>query len=92
MLYGKRAAFNRCVDLTVDFKNEQGLHGESMAMLPVEYLKVSQCPNFINEDPANIRAYLNDFTTNLDTLGKSIDKMKLISPEFRERLRAQILR
>lgn len=91
-LYGKRAVFNRCLDLTVDFKNEQGLHGESMAMLPVEYLKVSQCPNFINEDPANIRAYLSDFTTNLDTLGKSVDKMKLISPEFRERLRAQILR
>lgn len=89
-LYGLRATFNRCLDLTTQFKTEQGAHGENMKMLPVEYLKVSQCPNFILEDPANIDLYINDFQVNRGKLFDTTDAMTIISPEFKQRLKAQI--
>ncbi len=89
-LYGKKGIFNRCKDLTVLFKEEQGMHGEGMKMLPEEYLKVSQCPNFILEDPANISKYLKNFDENRANLYNVTDSMTIISDGFKSRLRSQI--
>lgn len=89
-LYGKKGIFNRCKDLTVLFKEEQGMHGEGMKMLPEEYLKVSQCPNFILEDPANIGMYLKNFDENRANLYNVTDAMPIISDGFKSRLRSQI--
>ncbi len=89
-LYGKKGIFNRCKDLTVLFKEEQGMHGEGMKMLPEEYLKVSQCPNFILEDPANIGMYLKNFDENRANLYNVTDAMTIISDGFKSRLRSQI--
>lgn len=89
-LYGKKGIFNRCKDLTILFKEEQGMHGEGMKMLPEGYLKVSQCPNFILEDPANISAYLKEFNNNMEKLFEVTDNMDIISDCFKARLREQL--
>ena len=89
-LYGKKGIFNRCLDLTVQFKDEQGNHGEKMGMLPVEYLRVSQCPNFIMENPAGIKGYLKDFDENFEALFDKTAGMDIIGDDFKERLKAQL--
>lgn len=89
-LYGLRGLFNRAIDLTTQFKIEQGNHGENMKMLPKQYLKVSQAPNFIQEDPQNILRYLDDFNKNRSTLFETTDSMEIISEPFKKRLRYQL--
>ena len=89
-LYGKRKYFNRAIDLTTQYKIEQGNHGENMKMLPVQYLKVSQAPNFIRENPEAILQYLNDFDNNKTEFFEMIDEIKLASPEFKTRLKEQL--
>ncbi len=59
-------------------------------MLPVEYLKVSQCPNFILENPAGIMSYLDSYIVNKDLLYEKIDSMSLIGENFKQRLRSQL--
>ena len=63
-LYGKSGVFKRCKELTVEFKLEQGRFGETYLMLPKEYLSVSQCPNFIQEEPFRIREFIAAFDSN----------------------------
>ncbi|WP_418990854.1 TIM-barrel domain-containing protein [Alistipes sp.] len=89
-LYGKSGVFKRCMDLTVEFKTEQGRFGETYLMLPKEYLSVSQCPNFILEAPQRIREFLAAYDRNRAALFEKTDAMTIIGPEFKERLRAQI--
>ncbi len=88
-LYGLRGVFRRCVDLTVEFKFEQGKK-DGYLMLPVEYLKVSQCPNFILENPAGIMSYLDSYIVNKELLYEKIDSMSLIGENFKQRLRSQL--
>ncbi len=90
LLYGKKGVFNRCLDLTVRFKEEQGAHGEGMKMLPQGYLKVSQCPNFVTENPAGIRSYLGDFEKNRAQLFELIDNLDIVSAPFKTRIKAQL--
>ncbi len=91
-LYGKKAVFNRCLALTPQFKEEQGRHGEDRLMLPQEYLKVSQCPNFILENPAEIRTCIKDFESNIGQLFDKTDEMDIIGDGFKKRLKAQLKR
>ena len=88
-LYGKSGVFKRCVGLTVEFKTEQG-KTEPYLMLPVEYLNVSQCPNFILEDPGRIADYLAAYERNKAALFETTDRMTIIGDNFKKRLRAQI--
>ena len=88
-LYGKSGVFKRCIDLTVEFKTEQG-KTEPYLMLPKEYLNVSQCPNFILEDPGRIAGYLAAYGKNKAALFETTDKMTIIGENFKKRLRAQI--
>ena len=60
-------------------------------MLPAEYLKVSQCPNFIMEDPQGIFGYIGDLKVNLEKYAASLEgDTPLISAPFKARLKAQI--
>lgn len=88
-LYGKSKFFKRCRVLTPEFKEEQALNGEGMAMLPEGYLKVSQCPNFIQENPSGILDYLNDFENSINALGDILDSRK-IGDKFRTRVKKQL--
>lgn len=88
-LYGKSGVFRRCIDLTVEFKAEQGKQ-EPYRMLPVEYLNVSQCPNFILENPGRIREFLEAYERDKAVLFEKTDSMTLIGDRFKRRLKAVI--
>ena len=61
-------------------------------MLPIEYLKVSQCPNFIMADPVNLFRYVDEMKENLPRFEKYLEgETPLISDEFKARLRAQVV-
>lgn len=89
-LYGKKQIFRRCRTLTPEFKEEQCLNGESYIMLPEGYLKVSQCPNFILENPKEIVRYLDDFDKAYSELPQIIKEHKYSGSEFRKRLTTQL--
>ncbi len=73
------------------YKNEQGLRDRRI-MLPIEYLKVSQCPNFIRAAPQNIFQYVGDLKENLPKYGQYLEgETPLISNEFKARLKAQVV-
>lgn len=89
-LYGMSGVFKRCLDLTVQFKTEQGAHGESYLMLPEEYLRVSQCPNFILEEPQRIAEFVEAYARNKAALFEKTDSMTIIGDHFKQRVRAVI--
>lgn len=89
-LYGKQQIFRRCRVLTPEFKDEQSFKGENYIMLPEGYLKVSQCPNFILEDPRGINGYLNDFDKSYAELPSILANHKYSGEKFRARVAAQL--
>ena len=88
-LYGLSGIFKRCVDLTVEFKYEQGKK-DAYLMLPVEYLKVAQCPNQIMEYPFNIMTSIDEYRDNMEKLLIKIDEMTLIGEDFKLKLKSQL--
>lgn len=86
-LYGLSGVFKRCTDLTAEFKVEQGKQDRYL-MLPIEYLNVSQCPNYITEEPVRIAEFLDSYRENRTELFEKIDSMSLIGDRFRKRLKA----
>lgn len=89
-LYGMSGVFKRCLDLTVEFKTEQGAHSEPYLMLPEEYLRVSQCPNFILEEPFRIAEFIGTYAKNKAALFEKTDSMTIIGDNFKQRLKAVI--
>lgn len=89
-LYGMSGVFKRCLDLTVEFKTEQGAHSEPYLMLPEEYLRVSQCPNFILEEPFHIAEFIGAYAKNKAALFEKTDSMTIIGDNFKQRLKAVI--
>lgn len=89
-LYGMSGVFKRCLDLTVEFKTEQGVHSEPYLMLPEEYLRVSQCPNFILEEPFRIAEFIGAYAKNKAALFEKTDSMTIIGDNFKQRLKAVI--
>ena len=89
-LYGMSGVFKRCLDLTVEFKTEQGAHSEPYLMLPEEYLRVSQCPNFILEEPFRIAEFIGAYAKNKAALFEKTDSMTIIGDNFKQRLKALI--
>ena len=90
LLYGKSGIFKRCVDLTVEFKLEQGRFGETCLLLPREYLRVSQCPNFILEYPETALERITEFDEALQRMFETTDRMEIIGPSFKEKLHRQL--
>ena len=89
-LYGMSGVFKRCLDLTVEFKTEQGAHSEPYLMLPEEYQRVSQCPNFILEEPFRIAEFIGAYAKNKAALFEKTDSMTIIGDNFKQRLKAVI--
>jgi alpha-glucosidase (family GH31 glycosyl hydrolase) len=89
-LFGKKEIFHRCRSLTPEFKEEQCRNGENYIMLPEGYLKVSQCANFILENPQGIDSYLNDFDAAYSALPEIIANHKYSGEKFRTRIAAQL--
>lgn len=89
-LYGMSGVFKRSLDLTVEFKTEQGAHSEPYLMLPEEYLRVSQCPNFILEEPFRIAEFIGAYAKNKAALFAKTDSMTIIGDNFKQRLKAVI--
>ena len=90
-LNGLKGIFSRCKHISEPYKNEQG-KVDRRIMLPIEYLKVSQCPNFIASDPQNIFLYVSELKSNLPKYEKYLEKdTDLISNEFKTRLKTQIV-
>ena len=88
-LYGLSGVFKRAVALTGEFKFEQG-KSDSYLMLPVEYLKVAQCPNFILEDPFKIAEFIEEYKANKSAFYEMVEKMTMIGDEFKEKLKSQM--
>lgn len=88
-LYGLSGIFKRCVELTVEFKYEQGKK-DAYLMLPVEYLKVSQTPNRILEYPFDIITCIDEYLINMEKLMVEIDQMDLIGDSFKQKLKSQL--
>ena len=88
-LYALAGIFRRCVDLTVEFKFEQGKR-DAYLMLPVEYLKVSQCPNRILEYPEMIMEVLDEYSENYKKFMDQIDEMTLVGEDFKLKLKSQL--
>ena len=90
-LNGLKGIFSRCRNISEPYKNEQGLRDRRI-MLPIEYLKVSQCPNFIAADPQNIFKYVEDLKVNLPKYEAYLEgETPLISDGFKSRLKAQVV-
>lgn len=90
LLYGKSGIFRRCVDLTAEFKLEQGRFGETGRMLPREYLQVSQMPSFVLERPELARELLPEFDAALARMFETTDRLEIIGPAFKEKLHRQL--
>lgn len=89
-LYALQGIFSRCRNISEAYKNEQGLKDRRL-MLPLEYLKVSQCPNFIMADPQNIFRYVDELKENLPKFRSYLEgETPLISDEFKARLKAHV--
>lgn len=90
-LDGLPGLFGRCRALSEPYKNVTGLKDRRI-MLPIEYLKVSQCPNFIMEDPQGIFKYVDDLKVNLVKYGEYLGgETPLVTDEFKAVLKAQIV-
>ena len=90
-LYALKGIFARCRNISEPYKNEQGLKDRRI-MLPIEYLKVSQCPNFIMADPQNIFKFVDDLNENLPKYEKYLEgETPLISDKFKARLKAHVV-
>lgn len=85
-LYGMSGVFKRCLDLTVEFKTEQGAHSEPYLMLPEEYLRVSQCPNFILEEPFRIAEFIGAYAKNKAALFEKTDSMTITGRQLQAAL------
>ncbi len=91
-LYGKQGVFRRCVVLTPEFKEEYAKCYDAYAMLPSEYLNVSQAPNFIMEYPSEIVKWLDRYDADINNVVPAIEKINGMNPAFVSRIRAQIVR
>ncbi|MDE7437716.1 MAG: glycosyl hydrolase family 31, partial [Muribaculaceae bacterium] len=89
-LQGKQGLFRRFRQLTPEFKEEQCNNGESMEMLPEGYLKASQCANFIQENPAGIATYLQNFDEAIKGLPEVMKQHKYSSEGFKNRVLRQV--
>ncbi len=89
-LYGIQGIANRCVALTVDFKEAYYKYYDRLSMLPDFYMNVSQAPNFIMENPQTIHDSLDNYYNSLKSCLVEIDRMDKFPVEFRERVKSQL--
>ncbi|MBQ5752942.1 MAG: DUF5110 domain-containing protein [Alistipes sp.] len=89
-LYGKQGVFARCRVLTPEFKERYSTSYDPYAMLPDEYLNVSQAPNFITEYPFEIIKWLNRYDESIEKCLPSLKASGRVDEEFLSKLEAQL--
>ena len=72
-LYGKSGVFKRCIDLTVEFKTEQG-KTEPYLMLPKECSQRLAVPQFHSRRPGSHRRLPGCLRKNKAALFETTDK------------------
>ncbi len=90
-LYGKQLVFNRCLVLSPEFKEVYAQYYDPFPLLPDAYMNVSQAPNFILEDPANVLEYIDRYEQSLEECVPTLKVMNVFPEEFIERMSAQLL-
>ena len=88
-LYGKQGIFNRCVQLTPEFKERYAVSYDPYPLLPDEYMNVSQSPNFITEYPERIVEWLDRYEKSFEICIPALEKSGHVDAEFISKLKAQ---
>ncbi len=88
-LNGLAGLFARCNTLSEPFKMAQGMY-DRYKMLPQNYLDVSQCPNFITENPAGLFEYVDALRRSMSELDSFLDEYNLVDESFKTVLRARL--
>lgn len=88
-LNGLAGLFARCNALSEPFKMVQGMH-DRYKMLPQKYLAVSQCPNFITEDPQGLFEYVDALHKSMSELDSFLEDYDLVDETFKNVLRARL--
>lgn len=88
-LDGLIGLFGRCKVLSEPFKMTQGMK-DRYKMLPKQYLAVSQCPNFITEDPGNLFKYVETLHRSLKEFKGFLGSYDLVDESFKTMLRARL--
>ncbi len=86
-IYGMSGIYKRCKDLAVEYKFEQGKI-ERYKMQPKEFLRITQAPSAIIENPSLAIEMVNNFDDDLSTLLNIVDAQRIIGEEFKARVRA----
>ncbi|MGN1221200.1 MAG: hypothetical protein ACI4TU_09690, partial [Candidatus Cryptobacteroides sp.] len=60
---------------------------DAFMMLPIDYLKASQCASLVNENPENAAQYLSDI--DLEAVYKAVEVYEHIPADFKAKVRAQ---
>lgn len=87
LLDGKKALMNRMYKLTPEAKLLFCSLEDAFMMLPIDYLKASQCASLVNEDPENAAQYLSDI--DLEAVYKAVEVYEHIPADFKAKVRAQ---
>lgn len=88
-LYGKQGIFNRCVQLTPEFKERYAISYDPYPLLPDAYMNVSQNPNFITEYPQRIVEWLDRYDKSFDICIPTLESSGQVDAEFMHKLKAQ---
>lgn len=88
-LYGKQGIFNRCVQLTPEFKERYAVSYDPYPLLPDEYMNVSQSPNYIIEYPQRIVEWLDRYDKSFETCIPALEGSGNVDAEFIQKLKAQ---
>ena len=87
LLDGKKALMRRMYQLTPEAKLLFCSLEDAYMMLPIDYLKASQCASLVNEAPENAAQYLSDI--DLEAVYKSVEIYEHIPADFKAKVRAQ---
>ena len=88
-LYGKQGIFNRCLQLTPEFKERYAVSYDPYTLLPDEYMDVSQTPNFIMEYPTQILKWIDRYESSFEKCIPALEASERVDKEFIEKLKVQ---
>jgi alpha-glucosidase len=89
-LFGKQGIFRRFAVLTPLCKLDYATNFDRNAMLPDAYLNVSQCPNYITEDPFRLTEFLNNYDATKDLIVPTFNEIGTFNPDFVTRIDQQL--
>ena len=88
-LFGKQGIFRRFAVLTPLCKLDYCLNFDRNAMLPDAYLNVSQCPNYITEDPFRLTEWLDNYDAAKGLIVPTFNEIGTFDPALVTRIEEQ---